>query len=80
MSERQQRISRRSALQIGAFGVATAAISNTARAVAQEAASGMLTDVPGFLVGHVTHAEPITGCTVIVCPASTVGSVEIRGG
>jgi L-aminopeptidase/D-esterase-like protein len=40
----------------------------------------MLTDVPGFLVGNVTHADPITGCTVIVCPTNTVGGVELRGG
>lgn len=40
----------------------------------------MLTDVPGFLVGHATLVEPVTGCTVILCPPSTSAGVEIRGG
>jgi L-aminopeptidase/D-esterase-like protein len=47
---------------------------------AQADSPGAITDVPGFLVGHVTHLEPITGCTVIVCPTGTVGGVELRGG
>ncbi len=28
-----------------------------------------LTDVPGILVGHQTHLDGATGCTVIICPA-----------
>jgi L-aminopeptidase/D-esterase-like protein len=40
----------------------------------------MLTDVPGFVVGHTTLTEPVTGCTVILCPPATVGGVEVRGG
>lgn len=38
------------------------------------------TAVPGFKVGHATHAEGATGCTVILCPPNTVGSVDVRGG
>ena len=38
----------------------------------------VLTDVPGVRVGHWTGAD--TGVTVVVLPAGTVGSVEIRGG
>src|SRR6185436_1766766 len=39
-----------------------------------------LTDVAGFLVGHVTNLEAATGCTVIICPKGTVGGVDVRGG
>jgi L-aminopeptidase/D-esterase-like protein len=41
---------------------------------------GSLTDVAGFLVGHATDREGATGCTVVLCPAGTVGSGEVRGG
>ena len=40
----------------------------------------MLTDVPGVRVGHWTHTEAQTGCTVVVLPEGTVASGEIRGG
>ncbi len=40
---------------------------------------GTLTKVPGFLVGHASDFKHITGCTVILCPPETVGSVDIRG-
>src|SRR5690606_27907668 len=39
-----------------------------------------LTAVPGFRVGHATHVEGATGCTVILCPEGTVGGVDQRGG
>ncbi len=39
-----------------------------------------LTDVPGIRVGHYTHLEGGTGCTVVICPSSTVGGVDQRGG
>lgn len=39
----------------------------------------MITDVPGIRVGHATDEEHYTGCTVILCPESTVGGVEVRG-
>lgn len=39
-----------------------------------------LTDVPGIKVGHVTDPIGATGCTVVLCPAHTVGSVDVRGG
>ena len=40
----------------------------------------MITAVPGVRVGH--HTDPIgqTGCTVVLLPAGTVGSGEVRGG
>ena len=40
----------------------------------------MLTDVAGLRVGHWTDPVARTGCTVIVFPAGTVASGEIRGG
>jgi L-aminopeptidase/D-esterase-like protein len=40
---------------------------------------GTLTNVPGFLVGHASDFKNITGCTVILCPPDTLGSIDIRG-
>lgn len=39
-----------------------------------------LVDVAGLLVGHWTHAEAATGCTVILCPEGAVAGVDVRGG
>src|SRR5215510_8140033 len=39
-----------------------------------------LTDVQGILVGHHTHLEAATGCTVVICPDGTIGGVDQRGG
>lgn len=39
-----------------------------------------LTAVPGIRVGHTTHEQGATGCTVILCPPGTVGGVDVRGG
>jgi L-aminopeptidase/D-esterase-like protein len=33
----------------------------------------------GFQIGHATDEEFWTGCTVILCPENTVGSVDVRG-
>jgi L-aminopeptidase/D-esterase-like protein len=33
----------------------------------------------GFQIGHATDEEFQTGCTVILCPENTVGSVDVRG-
>jgi L-aminopeptidase/D-esterase-like protein len=40
----------------------------------------MITEVEGIRVGHHTNLDAITGCTVVLCPAGTVGSGEVRGG
>jgi L-aminopeptidase/D-esterase-like protein len=40
----------------------------------------MITDVPGFLVGHCTLEDAGTGCTVILCPPSTVAGGLVCGG
>jgi len=34
---------------------------------------------PGFKIGHWTDVKAITGCTVVLCPAHTVGGCEVRG-
>jgi len=39
----------------------------------------MITQVPGFWVGHASDFKNVTGCTVVLCPPGTVGSVDIRG-
>jgi L-aminopeptidase/D-esterase-like protein len=39
-----------------------------------------LTDVSGIRVGHQTHLDGATGCTVVLCPPGTVGGVDQRGG
>lgn len=39
-----------------------------------------LTAVPGIRVGHFTHLEGATGCTVVICPEGVVGGVDQRGG
>ena len=40
----------------------------------------MITDVDGVRVGHWTDEVARTGCTVVLFPADTVGSAEVRGG
>ncbi len=40
----------------------------------------MITRVPGIRVGHVTDAAGVTGCTVVLCPPGTSGSVDVKGG
>lgn len=41
--------------------------------------AGMITQVPGFAVGQVSDFKNLTGCTVILCPPGTIGSVDVRG-
>lgn len=40
----------------------------------------MIVRVPGIRVGHWTDREGITGCSVVLCPPGTVGSVDVKGG
>ncbi len=40
----------------------------------------MITRVEGIRVGQVTDREGATGCTVVLCPPGTVGSVDVKGG
>ena len=40
----------------------------------------MITAVPSIRVGHHTDLVGLTGCTVVLAPAGTIGSGEVRGG
>ena len=40
----------------------------------------MITLVAGIRVGHVTDRAGVTGCTVVLCPPGTNGSVDVKGG
>jgi L-aminopeptidase/D-esterase-like protein len=40
----------------------------------------VITRVEGIRVGHATDREGVTGCTVVLCPPGTVGSVDVTGG
>jgi L-aminopeptidase/D-esterase-like protein len=40
----------------------------------------MITDVPGVRVGHWTDEKALTGCTVLLPPPGTTGSVVVPGG
>jgi L-aminopeptidase/D-esterase-like protein len=40
----------------------------------------VITEVPGIRVGHWSDEEARTGCTVVLLPAGTVASGEVRGG
>jgi len=39
----------------------------------------VITRIPGFALGHASDFENLTGCSVILCPPGTVGSVDLRG-
>jgi len=41
---------------------------------------GSLTDVPGLKVGHFTHTERPTGCTVVLAEAGATAGADVRGG
>jgi L-aminopeptidase/D-esterase-like protein len=41
--------------------------------------SGGLTDVPGIKVGHFTHPQRPTGCTVILAEEGAIAGVDVRG-
>ena len=40
----------------------------------------MITRVAGIRIGHATDLTGITGCTVVLCPSGTTGSVDVKGG
>lgn len=44
------------------------------------ASGGSITDVAGIRVGHWTDEAAATGCTVVLCPPGTAGSVDVKGG
>lgn len=40
----------------------------------------MITRLAGIRIGHATDLTGITGCTVVLCPPGTTGSVDVKGG
>lgn len=48
--------------------------------MAETARVTSVAQIDGVFVGHATHAEAGTGCTVIVCPQGATGAVDVRGG
>lgn len=45
----------------------------------RERPGGAITEVPGIQVGHFTHPQRPTGCTVVLTPDGAVGGVDVRG-
>ncbi len=45
----------------------------------EQARDGGITDVGGIAVGHFTHPDRPTGCTVILTEGGAVGGVDVRG-
>lgn len=41
--------------------------------------AGAITDVAGLKVGHFTHPDAPTGCTVVLTPEGAVAGVDVRG-
>lgn len=46
----------------------------------QDIPAGSITDVAGIRVGHWTHPDAATGCTVVIADGGAVGGVDQRGG
>jgi L-aminopeptidase/D-esterase-like protein len=42
-------------------------------------ATGSIVDVPGLQVGHFTHSQRPTGCSVVLAPEGAVAAVDVRG-
>jgi L-aminopeptidase/D-esterase-like protein len=40
----------------------------------------VITGIEGIRVGHATDLEGLTGCTVVLLPPGTTGSVDVKGG
>lgn len=70
-------MSPKSAIVPAAFA---AALSGPAHAFAQDPPAGAITDIPGIRVGHWTHPEAPTGCTVVIADGGAVGGDDQRGG
>lgn len=57
----------------------TAAQTAAAQTAASSASAGSLTDVPGVRVGHATHADRPTGCTVILFDEPVTAGADYDG-
>lgn len=68
-------------LQIAAAACAQGLVPEPAVAQTEAASNAEgITAVEGIRVGHFTYADEPTGCTVVIAPEGTVGSVDVRGG
>src|SRR5215218_6567853 len=38
-----------------------------------------IADIPGIRVGHWTHLEAGTGCSVVLCEVGAIAGVDVRG-
>ena len=56
-----------------------AAVGAASQVQASSAPAGSITDIPGVRVGHFTHAQRPTGCTVVLFEEGAVGGVDVRG-
>lgn len=73
--------SQRRSLPIGAVVCALALTPHPAAAQSAAATNPEgITAVEGILVGHFTYTDAPTGCTVVIAPEGTVGSVDQSGG
>jgi L-aminopeptidase/D-esterase-like protein len=68
-----------SAIALGAV-VLGAVVSGGAGARLNAASASGLTSVQGIKVGHAVMKDRPTGCTVVLLPPGTTGSVDVRGG
>ena len=55
-------------------------LARPAPVLPQDIPAGSITDVAGIRVGHWTHPDAATGCTVILADGGAVGGVDQRGG
>ena len=66
-----------------ASGLGTAAVSSSFEVTPKEsetkASHGCITDVGHLRVGHFTHSDRPTGCTVVLFDQPTVAAVDVRG-
>ncbi|NYF80237.1 L-aminopeptidase/D-esterase-like protein [Granulicella arctica] len=56
-----------------------AALSATDSSLSSMPEGGSITDVGGLRVGHYTHTDRPTGCTVLICEGGATAGVDVRG-
>lgn len=55
-------------------------LAGPASVLPQDVPAGSITEVAGIRVGHWTHPDAPTGCTVVIADGGAVGGVDQRGG
>lgn len=75
----RNKLGRRSFLwAVSSLGTAPA-FNSAATEKQSKSSDGCITDVGGLRVGHFTHSERPTGCTVVLFDQPTVAAVDVRG-